>query len=1030
VKLVILGPVTAIADDGPIHIDRAQRRAVLAYLLLRANLAVPTDQVIDALWGADPPATAKRQVFAAVSAVRRALRGAGHDPITSTGGGYRASVTRDELDLLAFGHHRDRAQQFARAGDLESAVSALRSGLGLWGGTPLSGVSGAFVEQARDHLEDQRLAAQEMLFELEVELGRHHAVVTELAGLAAAHPFREKLASSLMLALYRSGRPAEALATYRRLRRILSDELGIEPSESTTALHDRILHNDDALRVPVPGRRFLPHDIPDFTGRSEELQRLDAARAGTDLMVVSAVVGIGGVGKTALAVHWAHRVAARFPDGQLYLDLRGYDDRRPLPPAEALGALLRALGVPPQRIPTDPEEASALYRATLADQRVLIFLDNAASAAQVRPLLPSAPGTLVLVTSRDALGGLIARDGARRFDVGLLPLTDAVELLTRILGSERVAGDVAAAEDLVTACGHLPLALRIAAANLAAQPQVSIAAHVRELLDGRRLDGLLVDGDPQSSMQTIFDQSYRRLDAAHQQAFRLLGCMPGPDLPAAAAAALTGRSVQRTEATLRTLTDAHLVVEHRPGRFTMHDLVREYARTRADAPELREERTEALTRLTTWLVTNAEAAAARQYPGRTKLAVAGPLPSFATVELAREWLYAELANLVATIGTGTALGHPEAVWRLVFACRPFFNATIERATMLSLGRAALAAAEVSTDPRARAAAELVMAQSYTTNGYDDRCLPHSRRCLELAQEIGWREMETEAHNALSVHHLLAGDLRAAADHARAAFDQSMALGVEPPQYLGKLALIEMLMGSLATAGDYFEQTLASRNHQAGYSRAITQLNLAGVRKLQGRPTDAEKLLDAAISELREAGNSHVMALAQADLAVIHDDLGRHTDAWDLLAEAQNALAGSTDVLALAQLACNHAHLLMAAGRHADAIDVLEPALQKTLPYGNSYPTTQILIDLATAYTPTDQDKAIDFAARAVDAGRKGQFRLLEGQALNAVARVHLLTGRRTEAREAAYAARRIHTATGHEPGLHEADRLLAASREP
>jgi hypothetical protein len=350
--------------------------------------------------GTAPPATAKRQVFAAVSAVRRAVRATGHDPVTNTRGGYRLTATKDELDLLAFGHHRDQAQQFVRG----------------------------------------------------------------------ANPFREQLAGCLMLALYRSGRPADALATYRRTRQILSAELGIEPSKAIAVLNDRILHNDGALRVPPAerqprinaSRRFLPRDIPDFTGRSAVLERLDAllatAPGGTDVVVVSAVVGVGvgGIGKTALAVHWTHRIASRFPDGQLYLNLRGYDDRRPLRPTEALDAVLRALGIPPERIPTDADEASALYRATLADQRVLIRLDNARSVEQVRPLLPSSPSTLVLVTSRDALGGLIARDGARRLNVDLLSLTDAVDLLARILGADRMAVDARATEDLVAACGYLP----------------------------------------------------------------------------------------------------------------------------------------------------------------------------------------------------------------------------------------------------------------------------------------------------------------------------------------------------------------------------------------------------------------------------------------------------------------------------------------------------------------------------------------------------------------------------------------------
>ncbi|MEU8607717.1 tetratricopeptide repeat protein, partial [Actinoplanes sp. NPDC048791] len=465
----------------------------------------------------------------------------------------------------------------------------------------------------------------------------------------------------------------------------------------------------------------------------------------------------------------------------------------------------------------------------------------------------------------------------------------------------------------------------------------------------------------------------------------------------------------------------------RPGRFTMHDLVREYARHRAGSADLREERAAALTRVLSWFVTGAETAAARHNPARIRLPPAGPFPPFATAEEATRWLTAELPNLVAVVETGTALGHPDAVWRLVFACQPFLNATIERATMLSLGPAALAAAELSTDPRARPAAELVMAHSYTTNGYDSLGLPHAERCLELARQSGWRELEPEAHNALSVYHLLGGDLRSAAEHARSAFDGSMALGVEPPQYLGKVALIEMLMGSLAEASDHFERTLASPGHRAGYSRAITLLNLAEVRTLQGRPAQAEQLLTEALALLEKAGNAHVTALARADLAVIRYASGRRTEAWDLLDQARSVLAASTDVLARTQLAGRHADLLLAADRPADATEILEPALAEAEPYGNHYPTTQTLITLARACAPADLDRAADFAARAVDAARKGQFRLLEGRALNEVARVHLLAGRRAEAREAADAARRIHEVTGHEPGLREAHRLLAES---
>jgi DNA-binding SARP family transcriptional activator len=1036
VRLVVLGPVEAIVNERPVRIDRAQRRALLAYLLLRANQTVTADQLVDALWGAKPPATAKTQVFAAVSAIRRALRTVGCDPVMRTPGGYRLTATKDQLDLLAFGQHVDQAHQHAAQRDLDLAVLALRSGLALWSGKPLTGVSGAFVESAQAGLEEQRLVALEMLFELELALGNHQGVVAEVSDLAAANPFRERLIGHLMLALYRSGRPADALATYRRTRQALSEELGIDPTSELVTLHKRILENDGGLSVPDPSgmslinpdRRFLPRDIPDFTGRSADLEQLDAMAMTTPgaahAVVISAVAGVGGVGKTALAVRWAHRVAPRFPDGQLYLNLRGYDDRRPLRPIEALGAFLRALGVPHERIPGDLDEASALFRATLADQRVLLFLDNARSVEQVRPLLPASPRTLVLITSRDALGGLIARDGARRLDVDLLPLTDSVDLLARILGPDRVASDSRATQDLVAACGHLPLAIRIAAANLAARPSLNVASYLAEIVEGRRLESLWVDGDPQSSVQVIFDQSYRCLTASQQRAFRLLGLVPGPDFTVEAAARLADEQIDQTDVLLRTLIDAHLVLEHRPGRFTMHDLIREYARSRANATDLTRERTDALRRLMAWTVSNADAAVQRLYPVSVKLPATGQPSDFATPTEAKAWLNAELANLVAIVETGAALGFPDAVWRIAFICRIFFNAILERQAMLAMGKAALDAARLAGETQGLAASELVMARAYTVNGHDDRCLPHAQRCLELARSIGWLDLEIDGHNALSVHHLMAGDLRIAADHARIAFDHSMSVGVVPLQYLGKLGLINMLMGSLRTASDYFEQTLDSENHQVGYNRAITLLNLAEVRTLQGRLGEAEQCLKQAIGLLEEAGNSHVKALAKADMAAILYDLGRHQEGWDLMAEARTALEDSTDALARTQMSYQHGKMLIAAGRRSDGMTVLQAALDLARTLGNRYPATQIMIAIARAHAASNQDEAAVLCAQALDAARKGQFRLLEGQSLTAAAIVHLAAGRRAEAQHAARTALRIHEETGHEPGRLETRRLL------
>ncbi|GIE74871.1 SARP family transcriptional regulator [Actinoplanes philippinensis] len=1018
----MLGPVSASVGDQPIPITRAQRRAVLAFLLWHANHAVTVTELIDALWETEPPATARTQVFAAVSAVRRALRAAGAEPVTSVHGGYRLDAGPAQLDLLAFGEAVTAAREHAARGDLGTAVTVLREGLALWTGPALGGVSGAWVEPARASLDDSRLTALEQLFAWELELGRHDAALTELTAAVTAAPLRERLAGLLMLALYRAGRQAEALAVYRRTHRLLVDEIGVEPGPELTALHQRVLATDETLRAPVtarpatPRRRFLPRDIPDFTGRGAELDHLDELTTDADLLVVG-TVGVGGVGKSALAVHWGHRVADRFPDGQLYLNLRGYEERAPLRPAEALSALLGALGVPPQQVPSDVDGASALFRATLAGQRVLLLLDNARSAEQVRPLLPGSSPALVLVTSRDTLSGLIARDGARRLDLGLLPHADALALITRILGAQRVAAEPDAAGELVAVCGRLPLAVRIAAAHLSVRPEQSIAGYVAET----RLDSLAIEGDPASNLRAVFDQSYRALTAGQQRVLRLLGPVPGGDVTAEAAAALSGDDPAVTEATLRALADASLLVEHRPDRFTLHDLTREYARSRTDATEWGP----ALGRLTGWLVETVESAVAVLHPGYVRAPGSAPATRFAGQAEARDWFAAELANIIAVITSGTALGCRDAVWRLAFACRFFFNGRLDGSTALALGRAAVEAAAGTGDLRARAAAELVMSRAYTTDAHDDRCRIHARRCLDLARDAGWHDIEADAHNSLSVHHMFTGELRLAAEHARRAFDLTMASGVVPPQYLGKVGLIMLLIGQLAEAADCFERTLASDNHRAGFSRAITLLNLAETRRLQGRYDEAAPHLDEAIGYLTAEGNHHLAALARADRAALLHRQGRRQEAWRMIDESRAVIARRSDVMSSWQITQQHAQMLIAAGRTAEAIDELLAAIDGVRSLGIRQPATQLQVILARAHADSDPGRAADLAGEAVAAARDGQFLLLEGQALTVLAVALRRLGRDAEALAAAKEALGVHEQTGHEPGREETAALLA-----
>ena len=588
-RFVLLGTVSAIADGRTVEISRAQRRAVLAYLLLNANQTVSASQLVDALWSDGGPSTARTQIFASISAVRRALRAAGADPIDSQAGGYRLNLAIDELDVAQFRDRVDRSAANARQGHMRTAAHELRSALQLWQGEPLAGVNAAFVESARVNLTEQRLRAHEQLFEYELALGRHRDVIGDLMDTVAANPFHERFTGQLMLALHRSGQQAEALATYRRIRRALAEDLGIDPGVELEALHHRMLTGDRTLlgppappvKVSAVASRFLPRDVPDFVGRETELTKLDAltaAQAHSEIMLITAVQGAGGIGKTALAVRWAHQVVDHFPDGQLYVNLRGFDQDAPISPFAALVHLLRCLGVAADKLPTDLESASATYRSLLSGKRTLVLLDNARSADQVRPLLPGHSACVVIVTSRNRLSGLIAVDGAQRLTVDGLGPDTAVTLLARIVGEDRVARETEAVSRLVALCGGFPAALRIAAAQLADRPHDAIGAYVDELTSCDRLAALSLVGDEYRALRAVLGHSYEALSRNQQRAFRLLGLFPGPGLSTAAASALLNVSPSAALAALDELASAHLLQSAGDGRYMFHDLIRDYAR--------------------------------------------------------------------------------------------------------------------------------------------------------------------------------------------------------------------------------------------------------------------------------------------------------------------------------------------------------------------------------------------------------------------------------------------------------------------
>ncbi|MFG1951158.1 BTAD domain-containing putative transcriptional regulator [Micromonospora sp. NPDC048830] len=596
----VLGPVEAYAGGRQLYLQRPRQRAVLAYLLLNANRVVPTGQVIDALWGESPPSSARAQVQACVSHLRRALPYDTSDVLITQAGGYRIVVTDGELDHAEFAERVKRARAAAAGGKPADAADLLRSALALWRGVPLGGASGAFVVDAAAALQEQRLAAYEELVDIELALGRYTELIPELSLLVTENPLRERLSSQFVLALAGAGQPVQALQFYDTVKLRLADELGLEPGPHLAAAHLGVLRQEvpvsklsleaaanSSPRKPaqVVVAQVTPAQLPPapvwFVGREQHLARLDQvllkAEQGARTVVLS---GTAGVGKSALALQWAHRSVDRFPDGQLYLDLRGRADGRELSPSSALGMLLRSLGVPAAHVPTSCQEAANLYRSMLAGRRVLVVLDDAVSVDQVRPLLPGCITSGVVITSRDHLVGLVARDGVQPVPVDLFSPAESRALLVRALGQGRVNGESEAVDRLAAACAHLPLALRIAAAKLAGQPQCPIANRVAELRGGDALSVLAVENDKESWLEGVFDLSYGSLSTAAQRLFRLLGHMPGDWFTVEAATALTDGTPMETIPLLNQLAAAHLIHERSPGLFTVHRLFRQYARRR------------------------------------------------------------------------------------------------------------------------------------------------------------------------------------------------------------------------------------------------------------------------------------------------------------------------------------------------------------------------------------------------------------------------------------------------------------------
>ncbi|WP_228922280.1 BTAD domain-containing putative transcriptional regulator [Streptomyces sp. DH7] len=917
-RFTVLGPVRAWRGPELLSSGSPQQRALLAALLLREGRTATAGELIDAFWGEDPPSQALATIRTYASRLRKIL---GQDTLVSESGGYAIRTDRAALDLTLAQDLAAEAEKARAAGDRCQARTLINKVLGLWDGEALASVPGPYADNQRTRLEEWRLQLTETRLDLDLEVGCHAEAVSELTALTAAHPLRERLRELLMVALYRSGRQAEALAVYADTRRLLAEELGVDPRPELAQLQQRILRADEELArpadepaaAPAPLRPAqLPATVPDFTGRSAFVSELGSrlATAESSVMAVSAVAGIGGVGKTTLAVHVAHQARRHFPDGQLYVDLQGAGARA-AEPETVLGSFLRALGTADSAIPDTLDERAALYRSTLDGRRILILLDNAHDAAQIRPLLPGTPGCAALVTSRVRMVDLA---GAHLVDLDVMSPEEALQLFTRIVGAERVGAEREAALDVVAACGFLPLAIRIAASRLAARRTWTVSVLAAKLADERRRLDELQAGD--LAVKATFELGYGQLEPAQARAFRLLGLADGPDISLAAAAALLDLDPHVAEDLLEALVDTSLVESAAPGRYRYHDLVRLYARACAERDEQPPvERELALSRLLDFYLATAAGVYALERPGdRTVDHLEGTEReglSFTDHGRALDWLYTEASCLLSCVQQNRTPASIRRAVDLLLAAKDLAESGANARQFESAATVVRDAAVEAGDPHAEARARTTLAQVHSMAGRFDQAEDEARRAMLLAPSVDDVWTHCNAPNELGI---IAG-------------------------YRNQQEEAEALLRQACTA------FRADGNH-AGEASALC--NLSRVHLAMGRTASAVKLAGEGVAlynrmglTLRLANGRYALGLALARANRPEEAQVRLTEALAVFRESRQRLWEGMTLFRLAEVQLN-------AGRPAQAAALAEQALTMLLHIGGEWRRANVLTVLGRA----------------------------------------------------------------------------------
>ncbi|HEX2314463.1 MAG TPA: BTAD domain-containing putative transcriptional regulator [Thermomonospora sp.] len=864
VRVDVLGPLTVRRGGNPVEIGPPLRRTLLVLLAVQPGRPVGQDEVVDVLWDGSPPKTHRSLIHSHIAALRRLLRpdGGTAPSIDRTPMGYVLQAGERQLDLAEFDAGTSR----------DAPLETVETALDLWRGPVAEDLPG----RLRSHppvvaVAQRRIAAVLAYADRALALGLYANAVARLRPVAPLEPLHETLQARLMLALAGDGQQAAALDLYAALRERLAAELGVEPGAVVREAHLRV------LREEAPGRAVpaqLPGDVVGFCGRAAALRELDAVAAAT--VVVS---GGPGVGKSALTVHWAHGARRRFPDGQLYADLRGHSPRGPARPLEILIGFLDALGVPVERIPAAQDAAAALFRTMAAGRRLLVVLDDAVDAAQVRPLLPGEPGCLVLVTSRDRLAGLVAREGAHRVALGPLPPGEATELLRHVAGP----GDAADAARVAELCGHLPLALRIAGER-AVSRRLSPARLAEEIADERdRLDLLAVEGDESTAVRTVFSWSYRALPGPVAEMFRLLGLGPGRDLSLPAVAALTGITVSLARSRLSALTARNLVEEHREGRYRLHDLLRLYAAERAGEDA---EAGTAVPRLLAWYLGGVEEAQRVLTPHGVRVPVepiegTGPGPVFSEPAQALGWCAEERANLVAAVLHAAESGQDAIAWRLALGLWPLFHLKGHPEDWITTHHSGLEAVRRCGDRTGEAWLSTSLAYAWRSARRPLRARAWMAAAVALWRGLGDRYGEAVAVSGLADLDRERGETAAALDHgerAVAAFADAGSRWGEGIALTG-LGLACTDLGRLQEALTRYREALAAFEEIGDrFGVGETLAGLANLHVRLGRSDEALRHCLGSIEAAREVGDQATEGRALWALGDLHRAAGRPAQA--------------------------------------------------------------------------------------------------------------------------------------------------------